>query len=194
MTVRIFLPGLLVLAVLFGAVPTSTARAGGYDQPIVLGNPNGDVTLIEFLDYQCPGCKAIHPSLEAFVREDGNIRLEIKLVAILGPLSEVAAKAALAARNQGRLEPMHKTLMRIHRPLSEGWVWDVAAMVDLDQARLKEDMADPDLDDVLWANLKIGLGHKMRGTPSFMVGDTFLSGGTIPQIKALIAKVRSGRS
>ncbi|MGH6977022.1 MAG: thioredoxin domain-containing protein, partial [Stellaceae bacterium] len=63
---------------------------------VVAGNPNGDVTLVEFFDYRCPYCKAIEPSLEALIKEDGNLRVVYKEFPILGPTSVVASRAAIA--------------------------------------------------------------------------------------------------
>ena len=105
----------------------------------------------------------------------------------------MAAKVALSARHQDKFERVHETLMRIRRPYPDSWVWNVAAMADLDMDVLRQSLDDPAIDRALADNLKLGLRYRMRGTPSYLVGETFLMGGTIRDIKALVAEERSGR-
>ena len=77
----------------------------------VLGNPNCDVVVVEFFDYQCPFCKAAEPRLKQLVKEDGNIKFVVKDFPILGPVSLVTSKAALAAALQDKYEVFHNALM-----------------------------------------------------------------------------------
>src|SRR5690349_6321359 len=78
----------------------------------VAGNPVGDVTLVEFFDYNCPYCRKVAPDIWALPGADPGLRLVYKEFAILGPTSEFAARVTLAAQRQGRYLPVHQALMR----------------------------------------------------------------------------------
>src|SRR5579862_6943535 len=79
----------------------------------VFGNPKGDVTVVEFFDYHCPYCKAMVDTLQGIVNADGNVRLVMKELPILGADSVFAARAAIAARNQNLYADFHKALMHL---------------------------------------------------------------------------------
>ena len=109
------------------------------------GNPDGDVVVIEFFDYRCGYCRRSAPDLFALVRDDPNVRLIYKEFPILGPGSELAAKAALASRNQGLYQPFHEALMTADIDFSEDSIMSVAELVGLDVDQLKVDMDDPEV-------------------------------------------------
>ena len=77
----------------------------------VLGNVDGDVTIVEFFDYNCPYCKRVKPEIQALMAADPDIRLVYRELPILGEGSVFAARAALAARNQGKYEEFHWAMM-----------------------------------------------------------------------------------
>ncbi len=142
----------------------------------VIGNPDGDVVIVEFFDYQCPFCKAAEPRLRELVERDGNIRHVIKDFPILSPVSLVAAKAALASVAQGKHAPFHQALMDHRGQLTEDRIWKLAADVGLDVDRLQGDMHAPEIADQLIANMN--LAHKLRMVvvPGFIVNTHVLSG------------------
>src|SRR5690348_10692681 len=107
---------------------------------VVAGNPNGDVTLVEFFDYRCPYCKAIEPSLEALIKEDGNLRIVYKEFPILGPTSVVASRVAIAARQQGKYAEFHARMMALKGNIDNEAVMTVAEASGLDLTKLKRDM------------------------------------------------------
>src|ERR1700740_2247184 len=80
-----------------------------FDDPAtpVGGNPQGDVTIVEFFDYRCPYCKQVHPTIQKLLDQDRKLRFVYKEFPVLGEQSDIAAHAALAARLQGRYEPFH---------------------------------------------------------------------------------------
>ena len=142
----------------------------------VIGNPGGDVAIIEFFDYQCPFCKAAEPRLRELVERDGNIRWVIKDFPILSPVSLVAAKAALAANMQGKHEPFHTALMDHRGQLTEDRMWKIAEDVGIDTARLREDMEAPEIAEQLIANMNLARKLRVVVVPGFFVNTNTLSG------------------
>ncbi len=155
------------------------------------GNPDGDVTLVEFFDYQCPYCKTIFPSIQALLAEDRELRYVFKEIPILGKDSVFAARAALAARRQGKYQEFHKVLMPTRGKLTETRVMRLAEKVGLDVDRLRRDMADRTIGDMIRRNLELADALGIYGTPAFIVGDTQVPGAVeIDTLKTLIARAR----
>lgn len=137
----------------------------------VLGNPKGDVTIVEFFDYQCPFCKRAHPDLKRFVEEDGNVRLVMKEWAIFGPESEYAARAALASRWQNRYEAAQDALMRVDGKLSRDKTRAALTRAGVDLARLDRDLETQKgtLDAILAGVNAQAEALGFNGTPVFIV-------------------------
>lgn len=159
----------------------------------VAGNPKGDVTLVEFFDYQCGYCKSVLADVQRLLKDDGKVKFVFKEYPILGPASVVAAKAALAARVQGKYEVFHYALMGHRGPLDEATIMKVAASVGLDADRLRKDMDSPDVQQALGANLALAEQLGIRGTPGFVVGDRIVPGAIkLEDMKKLVAEARKG--
>ncbi len=155
------------------------------------GNPDGDVTLVEFFDYQCPYCKRIFPSIQALLAEDRNLRYVFKEFPILGKESVFAARAALAARRQGKYLEFHTALMPARGKLTETRVMRLAEKAGLDVDRLRRDMADRTIDAMIQRNLDLADGLGIFSTPVFIIGDTQVPGAVeIDTLKILIARAR----
>jgi protein-disulfide isomerase len=163
------------------------------DSPVG-GNPKGDVSLVEFFDYRCPYCKQVEPAIEALLGKDKQLRFVYKEFPVLGPDSVHAARAALAARKQGKYEPMHRALMAVKGPLDEPAIMKVAASVGLDLERLKTDIAAPETDRTLKANVNLAEALDIRGTPGFVIGDEIVPGAvSLEELKRLIEAARHGK-
>jgi protein-disulfide isomerase len=155
------------------------------------GNPSGDVSLVEFFDYQCPYCKEVEPSLEALLRHDKELRFVYKEFPVLGPASVTAARAALAAGKQGKYAAFHQAMMAVKGKIDEAAVLKTAASVGLDTDRLKRDMQDPAIDAALNRNLNLAETLDIRGTPGFVIGKTIVAGAiSLDDLQKLIAEVR----
>jgi protein-disulfide isomerase len=164
------------------------------DSP-VLGNPKGDVTLVEFFDYRCPYCKAMFEQLAETVKSDGKVKLVLKEFPVLGPDSVTASRAALAAREQKKYEEFHRAMMRLKEPLNEKVIMKVAAEVGLNTDRLKKDMDDQKIDLILKNNLKLAHELDINGTPAFIIGDQIIQTAMSQQsLKQLIDQARKGKS
>lgn len=159
----------------------------------VAGNSKGDVTLVEFFDYNCPYCRKVEPDIMALSAADPGLRVVFKEFPILGPSSDFAARVALSAHRQGKYMPVHQALMRLEPPLTEEKVLQAALKTGVDLARLKRDMTDPALDTQLQRDRSLADALRITGTPAFVLGDALIPGVVDrPTFEALIAKVRKG--
>jgi protein-disulfide isomerase len=158
----------------------------------VLGNPAGDITVVEFLDYRCPYCKAMHQSIADMIAADGNVRVVVKEFPILGDDSIFAARAALAAGKQGKYAEMHTALMTFKGKLSAHDVENIAVGLALDVTKLKEDMQTPEVNQELQQNYSLAESLGINGTPAFIIGETLIPGAIkLEDLKAHIAKARA---
>lgn len=163
------------------------------DSPVG-GNPKGDVTLVEFFDYNCSYCRRVAPVMLDAEKDDPNLRIVYKEFPILGPNSQFAAKAALAAARQGKYLAFHKALMLAKGVADKGNVMKIAAKVGLDTKRLKADMEDPKIATAIKRNLELAQALRINGTPGFVVGDQFIRGATdLQTLKSVIQSVRKVR-
>jgi protein-disulfide isomerase len=136
----------------------------------VLGNPAGDVVIVEFFDYACPYCKAVEPRLEALLKSDRKVKLVLKEFPILTPQSMIATRAALASVAQGKYRPFHQAMMNFRGQLLESDIFDMAKASGLDLVRLRRDMTSPAITDEIIANFNLARGIRAFQTPVFIVG------------------------
>ncbi len=164
-----------------------------FDDPAtpVGGNPQGDVSLVEFFDYNCPYCRRVAPTLVEIEAGDPKLRVVYKEWPILGPGSEAAARAALAAQRQGKYVAFHKALMQASGQANESKVLEVAAQIGLDIERLKQDMQAPEIATAIERNMELARALRITGTPSFVIGDQVLRGAAgAAVIRGFIRKAR----
>lgn len=140
------------------------------------GAADGDVTIVEFFDYNCTYCKSVAKEVLDAVKEDGNIKLVFIDLPILGDSSDYAARAALAAAKQDKYVDFHLEMMRFRGRLTPEAVRKSAAAVGLDQDKLEADMASSEVETILQGNMALAQAVNVRGTPAFIVGDQFLPG------------------
>ncbi len=137
----------------------------------IIGNPDGDVTIVEFFDYACSYCKAAEPRLAQAIAGDGRVRLVLKEFPILTPESMVATRVALAAGKQGKYRQFHDTMMAYQGQLSESVIFGTAEKLGLDMARLKADMQAPDVTQQIIANFNLARAIRAFQTPTFIAGN-----------------------
>ena len=155
------------------------------------GNPQGDVSLVEFFDYNCPYCRRVAPTLVEIEGGDPNLRIVYKEWPILGPNSEFAARAALAAHQQGKYVAFHKGLMFGSGLVDEARVMTVATEVGLDLDRLRQDMEAQEIDESIARNRALARVLRIGGTPAFVIGDRLLPGAADAKvIRTLIEQAR----
>ena len=160
---------------------------------LVQGNPQGDVTLVEFFDYRCPYCKQVQPSLDALLKADRKLRIVYKEFPILGEASVYATHVALAAKKQGKYAEFHRAMMAAKGEIGDDAILAVAASVGLDLAKLKADMKAPEIDKLIDKNYALADALDIQGTPALIVGDTLIPGAIdLDTLRKDIAAVREG--
>ncbi|WP_256753976.1 DsbA family protein [Mesorhizobium sp. Mes31] len=160
-------------------------------QSPVGGNVEGNVTMVEFFDYNCPYCRQVAPIMAQAVADDPQLKIVYKEFPILGPASVFAAKAALAADRQGKYVEFHKALFGAKTRVTEAVVLKVAAEAGLDVARMQTDMQKPEIQASIDRNMELAQALKITGTPGFIVGDQIFPGATdLETMKKLIERAR----
>ena len=155
------------------------------------GNPTGDVTIVEFFDYNCPYCRKVVPTLIEIERSDPKLRFVYKEFPILGPGSLFAARAALASVRQGMYVEYHKAMMQSPGSITDDRAIEIAATVGLDVDRLKRDMEDPEIQAAIERNLELAATLGINGTPTFVAGTKMLVGAQPRKvIEDMIARAR----
>ncbi|MEM7544401.1 MAG: DsbA family protein [Pseudomonadota bacterium] len=142
------------------------------------GNPDGDVTLVEFLDYRCGFCKRAHEGVQALVEADPNLRYVVKEFPILGPESTFASRIALAAKRQGddKYALINDALMTHEGDLNNDTVLHIAASVGLDMDQLRVDAEDPAIAEHIRTTYALARRLQINGTPGFVIGDEIVRG------------------
>jgi len=137
-----------------------------------LGNPQGDLTVVEYFDYQCPFCKKLAPEIAQVVREDGKIRLVLKDWPIFGAVSKSAAQLALAAKYQNKYPEAHDALIGAKEKLSDANIAELLTKAGVDVEEAKQDLQAHQkiIEDVLIRNDKQADAFGFQGTPAFIVG------------------------
>jgi protein-disulfide isomerase len=145
-----------------------------------LGNPQGDMIIVEYFDYQCPYCKKTAPELAQVAREDGKVRIVLKDWPIFGPQSAYAAKMALASKYQDKYEDAHDALIAAKAKLTEAGVDDLLAKAGVDVARASADRDThaQEIDALLARNDAQARAFGFQGTPAFIIG-TFRVPGSL---------------
>ncbi len=140
------------------------------------GNPNGDVTVVEFYDPRCPYCRKMLPGIDAMLKRDHGVRLVYKDIPVLGEGSVLEAKAMLAAQKQGAYLKMQTALMSDPSQPSSDLLLQKARLIGLDTVKFSGDVNSPAILAKLKANLALSHALKVTGTPTFVVGSTVIPG------------------
>jgi len=157
----------------------------------VVGNPNGDVTVVEFYDARCPYCRRMLPVVADLLKKDPNVRFVYKDFPILGPASTLAARALMASQKQGGYVKLHNVLMTGAPAADMEGMRAAAGRAGLDWDRLQRDMMDPDIQARIAANLALGRKLDIQGTPAYVVGNQILPGAVdIADLQAAVAAAR----
>jgi protein-disulfide isomerase len=160
------------------------------------GNPDGDVTVVEFMDYRCSFCRRAHPEVNALIEGDGNIRYIVKEFPILGDESVAAARFALAVRavaGDSAYEDVHDRLMTARGNMNEETFARVAEEFGLDTEAIMVEMGSPEIDRILQENYALAQALEISGTPSF-VFQTDLVRGYVPldSMQGIVRAIRDG--
>ncbi len=185
----------------FGAVPAIAQTKDIFSEEMiwrdpaipVAGNPQGNLTIAEYSDFNCPYCRKAFPVLQKVVREDGNIRLAYKLWPIFGPASVYSAQLTLASRGQGKYVQAYDALMSGSTRVTEASTDRLLAAAGIDVNRAKQDLQKniAEIGAILKRHHAQAEGLGFQGTPSFIIGKFRLFGAQSEEIfKQAIADAR----
>jgi protein-disulfide isomerase len=163
----------------------------------VAGNPQGDIAIVEWFDYNCPYCRRLQPELAQVVFDDGKVRWILKEWPILGPVSVVASRMAIACKYQDKYVQAHDALIGTNSKLTESRIDELlaGAGIDVDRARRDRDANAAAIDGLLSRNNAQAKGLGFRGTPSFIVGKFRVPGVlTMAQFEQVISDARKAKA
>jgi protein-disulfide isomerase len=178
------------------AEPNEASVLRDPDNP-VFGNPDGDITIVEWFDFNCPYCRKIEPEMRQVIQDDGKVRLVLKDWPILGPVSVTAARMALACKYQSKYDKAHDAMIGVSSKLTEPRIYELLAGAGVDVDRAKADLATNAraIDRMLARNNATAEGLGFRGTPSFIVGKFRVPGVlTMDQFEQVIADARKAKA
>jgi protein-disulfide isomerase len=195
-------------AVMLGIMPRSVLAQSGDDvltEALVLrdpdipaaGNVDGDITIVEYFDYNCPYCRKIEPELQQVVHDDGKVRMVWKDWPILGPTSIVATRMALASKYQDKYLKAHEALIGVSSKLTEPRIRELLAGAGIDVDRATRDLATnaKAIDAIIARNNDQATAFGFKGTPSFIVGKFRVPGIlTMAEFEQVIADARKAKA
>ena len=147
------------------------------------GNPEGDITIVEFMDYRCGYCKRAFPEVASLLEEDGNIRLVVKQYPILGDASVLASRFAIATKQvagDDAYADVHDTLMELQGNIDMDTLTRLSDQLGLDTAAITAEMDSDAVSEILAMNAELGMALQVNGTPTFVIGDRVVR-GYVPQ-------------
>lgn len=160
----------------------------------VAGNPEGDITIVEFVDYRCGYCRKAHPEVQELVEMDGNIRLILKEFPILGEDSMLSARFAIATQmvvSEDAYAKMHDALMTLRANATPEALVALADGMGLDGGAILEAALAPAVDAIIGANHALAGRMQINGTPGFVIGDQILRGYLpLEGMQEIVAEVR----
>ena len=162
----------------------------------VTGNLHGDISIVEWFDYQCPYCRRLEPELRQVVQDDGKVRLVLKEWPILGEVSKFGARMAMAAKYQDKYLAAHEAMIGVSSKLTEPRIRELLAGAGLDMDRLNRDATTnaKAIDTILARNHDQAVAFGFKGTPSFIVGKFRVPGIlTMAQFEMVIADARKAK-
>jgi protein-disulfide isomerase len=163
----------------------------------VAGNPDGDITIVEYFDYNCPYCRKVEPELQQVVHDDGKVRMVWKDWPILGPTSIVAARMALASKYQNKYVQAHEALIGVSSRLTDPRIRELLAGAGVDVDRASRDLATnaKAIDAIVARNNAQAEAFGFKGTPSFIVGKFRVPGIlTMAEFEQVIADARKAKA
>ena len=165
---------------------------GDKDASPEVGNPKASVTIVEFFDYNCGYCKRALKEVQAVLAEDTDVRFVFKDMPILSPQSQTAAYWSLAAHRQDKYFEFHQKVMTMNGGVSEESMTAIATELGLDIEKMKKDVADPKIAQIVMQNIQVATDLGIRGTPAFIINDRVIGGYIeLEEMKKVIAEVRA---
>ena len=173
------------------AIVTEQDKLRNDPSSFVAGNPKGDVTIVEFFDYNCGYCRHVAPTLQSLLADDKKIKLVLKEWPIRGADSLAVTKISLAAAKQPKFLAFHFALLASEGQVDPAAALAVARKSGLDMDRLQKDMAAMNNLEIVQRNDALAQKIGIEGTPAFVIGTTLVPGAiSADKFKQLIAETR----
>lgn len=161
------------------------------------GNPDGDVTVVEFMDYRCGFCKRAYPLVEELISSDGNIRFILKEFPILGDESTLASSYAISVKmvaGDDAYKEAHDRLMTHNGQINDGFLARLSRDLGLNHKDIAAEMAGDEAAQVIAENRALATRLGIQGTPSFIMGENFVRGYVeLDQMRAIVETIRQER-
>lgn len=158
------------------------------------GNPDGDITMVEFLDYRCGYCRRAFEDVATLLNQDGNIRFVVKEYPILGEQSVMASQFAISVQKiygDAAYKDIHDALMTLRSDVTPVSLGELAAAFDLDMSAILDKMLSQDVARIISENALLGQRMRITGTPTFIVDDQMLRGYVpLDQMQGIVAQIR----
>ena len=182
-----------------GAIAQYSERLFSSARGVVVGNPQGDVTMVEFFDYNCGYCKRAMVDMMDLLKSDPKLKIILKEFPVLGPGSVEAAQVGIAVRMQDKTGKkyldFHQRLLTGRGQADKARALAAAKEAGLDMARIEKDMATDEVRQTLEESFKIAEGLGMNGTPSYVVGTDLVIGAVgLAALKEKVANARCGKA
>ena len=166
---------------------------------VTLGNKDGDVTFVEFFDYNCGYCKRAMADMLDLMKTDPKLKVVLKEFPVLGPGSVEAAQVAVAARMQDptgkKYLDFHQKLLGGRGPADKARAMAAAKDAGLDTARIEKDLTSPEVKATIEENFKLAEDMGMNGTPSYVIGKQVVIGAVgVDNLKEKIGVARCGKA
>jgi protein-disulfide isomerase len=159
------------------------------------GNPDGDVTIVEFSDYRCGYCRRAHPEVEELLSSDGNIRFILKEFPILGEASVISSRFAIATKmvaGDAAYKQVHDALIELRADPTEETLDAIATEAGLDADAIFVEMANPEIDRIIAENRALAQRLQINGTPTFVMGDQMYRGYLpLDAMREVVAAIRA---
>jgi protein-disulfide isomerase len=184
-----------VLIFLIGSTLWYSGAINRVNDAHVMGNPDGDLTVVEFLDYRCPFCQQMHPIISDAVTRDGNVRYIVRPVSSNDKDSLLAGALVYAAAAQGQFSAVHETLITDYRAITEEKIQKIAEDTGMDFEQYGQDILDPKMRDSVLKNNRLFLKSGGTGTPFFIMGNkmTYMPEDKMPTSDDLMALFNQAR-
>jgi protein-disulfide isomerase len=159
----------------------------------VEGNTQGKVTIVEFFDYRCVHCRHVASAIDQIMSSNASVRVVYKNFPVLGEPSVIAARAAVAAQQQGGWQKLHRAMLAFDGDFTPEAILALGASVGLDSAKLKTDMMSPETDKALQANLTLAAALGVDVTPTFVIGERVIRGAVSAEAFQAIVDEETGK-
>jgi len=154
----------------------------------VIGNPKGSQVIVAFYDNNCGYCRKLEETFATVLKDHKNLKIILRQLPVLGEDSVLAAKAVLAAQNQGKFKDFYQAVVTSEEPIDLGKILEIASKINLNITKFKQDLDSTKIKKILAVNERFAKTLKIRGTPALIVGDQMAAYVDADGLRELLAE------